>query len=71
MKSWFLKRGYQEKLVENEMRKVKFGKQGIKKAKGIKGIPIVVTYRPQFFLWYEIHIHSTIKTNKNTNITTR
>ena len=47
MKSWFLKRGYPEKLIENEMRKVKFGKEGIKKAKGVKGIPFVVTYHPQ------------------------
>ena len=39
MKSWFLKRGYPEKRIENEMRKVKFGKEGIKKAKGVKGIP--------------------------------
>ena len=29
------------------MRKVKFGKKGIKKAKGIKGIPCVLTYHPQ------------------------
>ena len=33
MKSWFLKREYREKLIENEMRKVKFSKEGIKKAK--------------------------------------
>ena len=43
MKSWFLKRGYPEKLIENEMRKVKFGKEGIKKAKGVKDIPFVIT----------------------------
>ena len=47
MKSWLLKRGYPEKLTENEMRKVKFRKEGIKKAKGVKGIPFVVTYHPQ------------------------
>ena len=47
MKSWFLKRGCPEKLIENEMRKVKFGKERIKKAKGVKGIPFVVTYHPQ------------------------
>ena len=29
------------------MRKVKFGKKGIKKAKGIKGIPFVLTHHPQ------------------------
>ena len=47
MKSWFLKREYPEKLVENEMRKVKFCKERIKKAKGVKGIPLVATYHPQ------------------------
>ena len=49
MKSWFLKRGYPEKLIENEMRKVKFGKEGTKKAKGVKGVPSVVTY-----LWFHL-----------------
>ena len=29
------------------MRKVKFCKEGIKKVKGVKGIPLVVTYHPQ------------------------
>ena len=29
------------------MRKVKFCREGIKKAKGIEGIPFVVTYHPQ------------------------
>ena len=43
MKSWILKRGYPEKPIENEMRKVKFGKEGIKKAKGVKDIPFFVT----------------------------
>ena len=38
MKSWFLKREYPEKLIENEIRKIKFGKERIKKAKGVKGI---------------------------------
>ena len=47
MKSWFLKREYPEKPIENEMRKVKFCKEGIKKAKGVKGIPFVVTYLSQ------------------------
>ena len=43
MKSWFLKREYPEKLIENEMRKVKFCKEEIKKAKVVKGILLVVT----------------------------
>ena len=47
MKSWFLKREYPEKLIEKEMRKVKFFKEGIKNAKGVKGIPFAVTYHPQ------------------------
>ena len=47
MKSWFLKGEYPEKVIENEMEKVKFCKEGMKKAKGVKGIPSVVTYHPQ------------------------
>ena len=47
MKSCSPKREYSEKLTENEMRKVKFCKEGIKKAKGVKGIPFVFTYHPQ------------------------
>ena len=46
MKSWFLKRGYLEKLIKHEMRK-RGNKEGIKKVKGVKGIPFVVTYHPQ------------------------
>ena len=46
MKSWFLKREYPEKLIENEMRKVKFCKEGIKKAKGVKYIQFAVIYHP-------------------------
>ena len=46
MKSWFLKREYPEKLIENEMRWVEFYKEGIKKAKGVKDIPFLVTYQP-------------------------
>ena len=47
MRSWFPKRGYPEKLIENEMRKVTFGKERTKKAKGVKGIPSVLTYHSQ------------------------
>ena len=47
MKYWFLKRGYPEKLIENEMRKVKFCKEEITKTKGVRGIPFVVTYHSQ------------------------
>ena len=38
IKFWCLKKEYPKKLIENEMRKVKFCKEGIKKAKGVKGI---------------------------------
>ena len=54
MKSWFLKRGYPKKLIENEMRKVNICKEGGgrlkacrgKRLKELKAFPIVVTYRP-------------------------
>ena len=42
LKPWVLKREYPEKLIENEIRKVKFCKEEIIKAKRVKGIPFVV-----------------------------
>ena len=47
MEHWFLKREYPGKLTENEMRKVKFRKEGTKKTEGTKGVPFVVTQHPQ------------------------
>ena len=47
VKSWFLEREYPEKLIENERRKIKFCKEGIKKAKGVQGTRFVVTYHLQ------------------------
>ena len=47
MKSWFLKREYPDKLIENEIRKVKFCKEEVEKAKIVKDVPFVVTYHPQ------------------------
>ena len=47
MKSWFLKREYPEKLIENEMKKAMFCKKRLKKATGVKDIPFVVMYHPQ------------------------
>ena len=47
MKSWFLKRGYPEKLINSEMKKVKFNHYHfISKHNYNKGIPMVVTYHP-------------------------
>ena len=47
MKSWFLERGYPEKPIENEMRKVKFGKVGIKKAKELKTHHLLLRTTPK------------------------
>ena len=47
LKPWVLKREYPEKLIENEIRKVKFCKEEIIKAKRVKDIPFVVTYEPK------------------------
>ena len=45
MKSWFLKRGYPERLIDKEMKKVKFNHSHfIGKHDSKKGIPLVVTY---------------------------
>ena len=47
VKSWFLKRGYPERLTEKEMKKVKFNHSHfIGKHNSKKGIPLVVTYHP-------------------------
>ena len=43
MKSLFLKRGYPENMIDEEMKKFKFSKKGSKKSKGSKGVPFVVT----------------------------
>ena len=48
MKSWFLKRGYPEEIIDCEMGKVNFREN--KKKSGVnknKGIPFVVTYHPK------------------------
>ena len=45
MKSWFLKRGYPERLTDKEMKKVKFNHYHfIGKHNSKKGIPLVVIY---------------------------
>ena len=45
MKPWFLKKGYPEKLINNEMKKVKFNHYHfIGKHNSKKGITLVVTY---------------------------
>ena len=46
MKSWFLKREYPEKFIENDMRKTKFCNEGVTKVEGVKGIPFFVTCHP-------------------------
>ena len=46
MKSWFLKRGYPENMIDEEMKKVKFSGKGSKKSKGSEGVLFVVTCHP-------------------------
>ena len=46
MKSWFLKRGYPENMIDEEMKKMNFSEKGSKKSKGSKGVLFVVTYHP-------------------------
>ena len=46
MKSWILKRGYPENMIDEEMKKVKFSEKGSKNSKGSKGVPFVVTHHP-------------------------
>ena len=45
MKSWFLKRGYPENIINREMEKVKFKKQVFSRTGGVtKGMSLVTTY---------------------------
>ena len=47
MRSWFVKREYPEKLIDSEIRKVKFNiKETNSKNKSQNGVPFVVTYHP-------------------------
>ena len=46
MKTWFSKRGYTDKIIENEMKKANFGESRIK-TKSAAGVPFVVTYHPR------------------------
>ena len=48
MKSWFLKRGYPEQIIDCEMEKVNFRKNKSKsEINKKKGVPFVVTYYPK------------------------
>ena len=46
MRSWFLKKKYPEKLIDNEMKKVRFFPANLQNKKHDKGVPFVVTYHP-------------------------
>ena len=46
MKEWFIRRGYPESVIEKEMKKVRFSKQGQKSKKVEKEVPFVVIYHP-------------------------
>ena len=46
MKELFIKRGYPESVIGNEMKKVRFSRQGQKSRKFEKEVPFVVTYHP-------------------------
>ena len=43
IKSWFLKRGYPEGMIDEEMEKGKFSETGNIKSKGSYGVSFVVT----------------------------
>ena len=60
MKSWFLKRGYQENMIDEVMKKVYFSEKGSNNSKGSKGLPFVVTYHPSLSC-----LSRTIKDNLN------
>ena len=65
LRSWFLKRGYPEKIINTEMSKVKFNvdnKSSNNRQK--KGVPLVVTFHPKLKVLqninkylYLLHMH--------------
>ena len=46
MRSWFLKSGYPENMIDEEMKTVKFSEKGSKKSKVSKEVSFVFTYHP-------------------------
>ena len=55
MWSWFVKRESPQKLIDSEIRKVKFNiKETNKKNKSQNGVPFVVTYHPLLNSLYSI-----------------
>ena len=46
MKSWFLKRGYPNDVIQKEMKEVKISKTLSTRKDNIKGVQMVVTYHP-------------------------
>ena len=46
IRSWFLKRKYPEKIIDNEMEKVRFFPANLQNKKREKVVPSVVTYHP-------------------------
>ena len=46
MKLWFLNRGHPKWLIDTEVEKVKFPFKSRKRDTKVKGIPLVITYRP-------------------------
>ena len=46
MRSWFRKKSYHNKILEEELVKLRFYNQKKKSSKKSKGIPFVVTYHP-------------------------
>ena len=55
MRTWFVKGKYTEKLIDSEIRKVKFNiKETNRKNKSQNGVPFVVTYHPLLNYLYNI-----------------
>ena len=46
LKSWFLKCGYSNNVIEKEIKKVRFSKISSTRKNNAKGVPLVVTYHP-------------------------
>ena len=59
MKIWFSKRGYPDKIIENEMKKKNFG-ESRSKTNSATGVPFVVTYHPRLKALIKVITHENL-----------
>ena len=69
MRPWFLKKKYPEKLIDNEMKKVRFFPPNLQNKKREKGVPFVPSYRPNLNCLSKLIRDSMYLLNMNEEVT--